>query len=80
MSRLLGKHGTRALRNNQWRIGRVSDENFVEKKQGEKLGASKIMNDSKGRVWKKIVCFYTLTLLFSLFFGTMWSAEQGSSK
>ncbi len=27
------------------------------------------MNESKARVWKKIVCFYALTMLFSLGFG-----------
>jgi uncharacterized protein len=31
--------------------------------------SSETMNTSKARVWKKIICFYTLTMLFSLAFG-----------
>jgi uncharacterized protein len=31
--------------------------------------ASETMNESKARIWKKIVCFYTLTMLFSFGFG-----------
>jgi hypothetical protein len=31
--------------------------------------ASETMNESKARVWKKIICFYALAMLFSLGFG-----------
>ena len=34
------------------------------------MTARRSISDSKARAWKKIVCFYALTMLFSLSFGT----------